>query len=294
MAKKQNLLERPIVKKILMMACISAALLIVIFLILKLYGRVGREFELPDLVGQNIEAVEDDNPLKLRYVVLDSIYEKGDAGGRILSQDPKPNSMVKKGRKIYVTITSYTPEDAQMPDLTDMTVRQAISQLANVGFSVGKLRFVDSPYRNAVLEQTCKGRVVKPGTKLDRGSVIDLTVGTGTGSGTGVVPFVLGKSPEAARRAVLSASFNIGAEHFNGIQDRSKAVVVRQVPDYTGVSQYNYGYSVELWYQDGTQIDVDKMVEEFRVDSSKIIYLERKSSDNVVYEDDMTDDSWIW
>src|SRR5574344_727902 len=287
--------EHPVLKNLLLMVAVSAGILIVVFIVLKIYGRVGKEYELPNVVGQNIENVECDANLNIEFVVLDSIYESGDNGGRILSQDPKAGSMIKKGRKVYVTITAYVPEDAIMPNLTDMTVRQAISQLANVGFSVGHLNFVESPFRNAVLAQLYHGHEVKAGEKLSRGAVIDLTVGMGSGSTMSVVPFVIGKSPDRARRDILSASFNVGREHFDGVSDHSKAVVVRQEPDYTGVSQYNCGYSVELWYSDGSTIDVDKMVRDFKVDSSKIVYPTKNNDDNgVVYEDNLEDDGWIW
>ena len=47
-------------------------------------------------------------------------------------------------------------------------------------------------------------------------------------------------------------------------------MVCRQEPDYTGVSKYPYGTSVDLWFIDADATDVDRMVREFKVDSSKI------------------------
>jgi beta-lactam-binding protein with PASTA domain len=280
--------QHPVIKHLLLMVLTALCILIIIFILLKMYAHVGQEYKMYDLIGQKFDQINDSSDIRLRYVVIDSIYDENQAGGTILTQDPKPGSMVKRGRKVYVTIAAYSAEEAVMPDLTDMTVRQAISQLSSVGFTVGYLKFVESPFRNAVLEQNHKGRVVQPGTPLEKGSVIDLTIGMGEGNNTNIIPFVIGKSPTKARNAILSSSFNIGAEHFNGVTDCSHAVVVRQEPDYTGVSRYPYGTQVELWYSSDSDIDVDKMVNDFHVDSSKIIYTNEYEENNTV------DDSWQW
>ena len=280
--------QHPVIKNLLLMVLTSLCILILIFVLLKTYAHVGQEYKMYDIIGQKIDQLSDSNDIRLKYVIIDSIFDDNLEGGIILTQDPKAGSMIKRGRKVYVTIAAYSAEDAVMPDLTDMTVRQAISQLSSVGFSVGRLKFVESPFRNAVLEQTHKGRVIQPGTQLEKGSVINLTVGMGEGNNTNIVPFVIGKSMTKARTAILSSSFNIGEEHFNGVADRSHAVVVRQEPDYTGVSRYPYGTQVELWYSSDADVDVDKMVNDFQVDSSKIIYTNEYEENNTV------DDDWQW
>ena len=79
-------------------------------------------------------------------------------------------------------------------------------------------------------------------------------------------------------------SLNVGREHFNGVKDRQKAVVYRQEPDYTGVTQYPYGTEVELWYRDATADEIDQMIKDFKVDSSKIII--NSSPDESILTDD--------
>ena len=104
----------------------------------------------------------------------------------------------------------------------------------------------------------------------------------------------IGKTRDKARRDILSASLNVGSEHFRGVRDRQTAVVYRQEPDYTGVSRYPYGTSVELWYVDADEVDVKKMIKEFQVDSSKILddgYIDdgRPSPDEIEERD-----TWSW
>ena len=125
---------------LLLMVGVSAVILCLVFFFLRIYARQGQEYELPDVVGSNIVSVENDNPLELDVVVMDSIFRPGEEGGIILTQDPKAGTMVKKGRKLYVTMTAYTPEDAVLPELAGLTVRQAVNELTACGLSVGKLK----------------------------------------------------------------------------------------------------------------------------------------------------------
>lgn len=269
---KENIFKRwPWLAHVLAMIGVSLVILVVVFSIIKLYARQGQEYELPDVVGTNIAELQADNPIELDVVVLDSIFRPGQEGGRILTQDPKAGTMVKKGRKLYITMTAYSPEDAVLPELAGLTVRQAVSELANAGLETGTLKFVEDRYKNSVIDQSCKGKTVYAGQQIPRGSVIDLTVGLGDSTGRSVVPFVIGKTSDKARRDILSASLNVGKEHFKGVKHKETAVVYKQEPDYNGVNKYDYGTEVDLWYVDEDKTDVQKMIQDFKIDSSKII-----------------------
>ena len=282
----------PWILHVLLMIGISVVILVVVFIFIRIYARQGKEYEMPDYVGKNIAEAMATNEIDLDFVVQDSIFRQGAEGGVILTQDPKGGTMVKSGRKVYVSITAYNADDAVLPELVGLSVRQAVSELYGVGLSVGKLMFVEDPYKNSVVDQSCKGKTLYAGQQIPRGSVVDLVVGSGDGTGENIVPFVIGKTADKARRDILSVSLNIGEEHFRGVKNKATAVVYRQEPDYTGVNKYPYGTSVELWYIDVDKTDVNKMVTEFKVDSSKII-------DPNVEEDgrpspDEIDDNWQW
>ncbi len=292
MAKENILKKYPWILHVLLMIGISVVILVVVFIFIRIYARQGKEYEMPDYVGKNIAEAMATNEIDLDFVVQDSIFRQGAEGGVILTQDPKGGTMVKSGRKVYVSITAYNADDAVLPELVGLSVRQAVSELYGVGLSVGKLMFVEDPYKNSVVDQSCKGKTLYAGQQIPRGSVVDLVVGSGDGTGENIVPFVIGKTADKARRDILSVSLNIGEEHFRGVKNKATAVVYRQEPDYTGVNKYPYGTSVQLWYIDADNTDVNKMVTEFKVDSSKII-------DPNVEEDgrpspDEIDDNWQW
>ena len=289
---KENIFKRwPWLAHVLAMVGISVVVLVLVFTFIKIYARQGQEYELPDVVGINIAELENDNPIDLDIVVLDSIYRPGQEGGRILTQDPKAGTMVKKGRKLYITMTAYSPEDAVLPELAGLTVRQAVSELTSVGLEVGQLKFVEDRYKNSVIDQSCKGKTVYAGQQIPRGSVIDLIVGLGDSTGRSVVPFVIGKTSDKARRDILSASLNVGKEHFKGVKHKETAVVYKQEPDYNGVDKYPFGTTIELWYKNATDAEKKSMIDDFRIDSSRIIS-QPEFQDIPDIEDLLDDEVW--
>lgn len=292
MAKENFLKKYPWMLHLLLMIGVSLALLALVFIFIRIYARQGKEYQIPDYVGKNIEEALDDNEIDLVFVVQDSIFRQNSEGGIILTQDPKGGTMVKSGRKVYVSITAYNADDAILPDLAGLSVRQAVSELYNMGLSVGKLTFVEDPYKNSVVDQSCKGRSLYAGQQIARGSVVDLVVGRGDGMGENIVPFVIGKTADRARKDILTVSLNVGVEHFNGVKNKLTAVVYRQEPDYTGVNKYPYGTPVELWYIDADQTDVNKLVSEFKVDSSKII--DPNEIEDGRPSPDEIEDNWQW
>lgn len=270
MSVKDFLNRHEWLKQLLWMLLASIGILMVVFLLIKIYARQGKEYKLPDVVGFSMNQLEEDNPLDLNYVVLDSIYHPGEAGGIIIVQTPKAGTMIKKNRKIYLTITADSPENISVPALEDITLKQAVNLLSRTNLQVGTLTFVESPY-NVVLGASYDGRQLVKGDPVPMGARVDLTVGTGDATASGTVPFAIGKTSAKAHSAIFAASMNVGREHFNGVQDKKTAVVVQQDPDYTGVTQYPFGTPVELWYQDANTLDVNKLVRDFKVDSSKIV-----------------------
>ncbi|MBO4600579.1 MAG: PASTA domain-containing protein [Bacteroidales bacterium] len=288
--------EHPLIKHLLYMLAVSVVIVFLCFMFIKLVARQGKEYELPDFRGVSLSELQRENPLNLKYVVIDSIYDSEKEGGIVIQQDPKPGTMVKTRRKVYVTVTTFAPADVVLPELSNMTVRSAVSALEAAGLRCGKLRFVDSPYRNIILESTSKGKMVYAGEKMNQNDVVDLTVGMGeTPTGTRV-PFVIGQLPAKARRGILSASMNVGQEHFEGVTDRSTCVCYRLNPDYTGVTRYPLGTYVDVWYCDATEEDVERIISNFKVDSTKIF-----ENDLYLYEDDYSydddpdfDDGWDW
>lgn len=287
--------NHPLVSHLLYMLGISIVIVFLAFMLIKVVARQGKEYELPDICGVSLEELKDNNPLHIKYVIIDSVYDAEKEGGIVVQQDPLPGTMIKTRRKVYVTLTTYNPSDVVLPELSNMTVRSAVSALEASGLRCGRLRFVDSPYRNAILECSCKGKMVYAGEKMNSGAVVDLTVGRGE-SHTGTrVPFVIGQVASKARKGILSASLNVGTEHFDGVTNRNTAVCYRLSPDYTGITRYPLGTSVEIWYCDASEADVERIISNFKVDSTQIFEDEFDDIDTYSTEAGSGfDDGWDW
>jgi len=288
--------NHPLIKHLLYMLVLSVIIVVLAFMLIKGIARQGKEYELPDICGQSLVDLKSDNPLHFTYVVIDSVYDSEKPGGTVIQQDPKAGTMVKTHRKIYVTVTSFAPADVVLPELSNMSVRSAVSALEAAGLHCGKLRFVDSPYRNMILEATFKGKLVYAGQKMEQGDAVDLTVGLGDKPVGTRVPFVIGQAPAKARRGILSASLNVGLEHWDEVTNRNEAVCYRLYPDYTGVTRYPLGTSVELWYCDATEADVERIISNFKVDSTQIFTTQFDEYEEyyTTEEDADFDEGWDW
>ena len=160
---------------------ILGVLIWIVFMLLSTYTKHGQYIDVPQFAGQNVDQVLDDPAYSnFEFVVIDSVFDLKSQKGMILRQDPYPNSKVKTNRKIYLTIVSTNPEKTSMPDLKFLTLRQAVSILESTGLKTGRISYIPTFDQDAVQQQSFDGNVIDPGTKLDKGSVIDLTVGMGS------------------------------------------------------------------------------------------------------------------
>ena len=263
-----NLLKKyPLIKHLLLMLCVFVTLVLFAFLLLRICTKHGKEYALPDILNKNISEVQEmDEMSRFELVLIDSVYVNNKPGGIIIAMDPPPQSMIKEDRKIYVTITSNDPEDVEVPNLVDLTVRQAVSLLESHGLTCGTLSFTPDIGRNAVLDQLYEGKSISPKTKIPRYSSINLLVGSGidsTSSLATTIPLIIGKTPQEARRALKVASLNVGKEHFEKGATEDNARVKKQSPGYYGKPSARLGASVEIWYVHEDKENFDKVIKDY-------------------------------
>ena len=144
----------------------------------------GQEYDLPDFTGLDAEQMKkfenEENIYHYRFVIIDSVFVPNKQGGIVLSQDPAAGSKVKKGRKIYLSVVAFSMPNVEMPNLVDLSLRQAENMLQSNDLQLGQTIYKASKYPNAVLEQRYKGRIVEAGSLVPYQSKITLIVGRGT------------------------------------------------------------------------------------------------------------------
>lgn len=175
------------------------------------YTNHGIKKEVPFLIGTHI----DDLPSKfdgteLVYKIIDSTFNDEYASGTVIKQDPNPKinyDSVKPGRTIYLTIVKEGGEYKEVPNLTGNFVTSkevAKIKLESRGF---KVIFDTKPSKDDnVIDIQVKGKTIKAGTKLLKGTEITVIHGTG-GSNTAVnLPNVKGLTVIEANHILSSAN----------------------------------------------------------------------------------------
>ena len=137
--------------------------------------------EVPDLKGVPlfvlIPLIEKEN---LRFEIIDSSrYIPEMTSLSVLEHHPKAGDFVKKNRKIYITLNPSNYKKVSVPNVVQITKRNAETTLQSVGFSIGEITYRDNIGKNMVLEIKHKGEIVTPGTLLPKTAKIHLVLGNG-------------------------------------------------------------------------------------------------------------------
>jgi eukaryotic-like serine/threonine-protein kinase len=248
---------------------------------LGLYTNHGEAIEVPGLTGvQQNDLSQFDPNGDFRFVVIDSIFDDQFVKGAIVLQDPPPGSKVKRGRKIYLTVVATQPEMVRMPDLVDLTLRQALSGLKASGLKLDRLEYVPNIARNAVLEQKHNGDTIAPGTEILKGSDIELILGQGPRNEKVNVPFVIGKTEAEAIAALNQASFNLGYLSYTDQRDRQHSRVYMQQPMGGDGQLAELGTYVDLWFRSDLNFDFDSLVRSYEAETPEMQEQMQQSENN--------------
>ncbi len=239
---------------------IIVLIFIILWLTIKmlgLYTRHGKVYRLPDFTGMTTEQVEHEYGKDYHFILIDSVYTRTQAPGSIVQQDPLPDSKVKHGRNIYYIIVAKAPEKTAMPNLNNLSLRQALVLLESNGLLVDELNYVDYFARNAICEQRYEGQVIKPGTEIVKGSKITLYVGIGSDEKNMRLPSLYGTPAADVQRTLNMAGLNLGNETYEDQDSLQYMRVCRMSPPYSR-GFVKPGTFVDVWYQSSRKHDFEK------------------------------------
>lgn len=160
------------------------------------YTRHNTGVNVPDVRGLLVDDAETalvERGLEVRRVISQYVpFYRRDA---VVEQDPKPNSVVKPGRRIYLRVNSGSVPMVTVPTLRDLSLRQARNSLLAEKLTLGAVLrdSMPSPYRNTVTRQD-----PQPGDSVIVGTAVDIWISSGLGSSITTVPEIVGiPLPEA-------------------------------------------------------------------------------------------------
>ncbi|MBL7942772.1 MAG: PASTA domain-containing protein, partial [Flavobacteriales bacterium] len=173
-------------KNVLRILLVYVLLAALIWLFLRWYTDHGDFVTVPEVKGTTLEeattALAERN---LDFMVVDSIYSAENEGGTVFFQSPEPESKVKEGRKIFLKVYALIPPMETINIEEGEFGNVAVIKLKNKGMTVNLKEEENNTLAGAVIRITHKGKRVKSGEQLPRGS--DLTVYIGKSSKARVV-----------------------------------------------------------------------------------------------------------
>lgn len=139
----------------------------------------------------------------------------------VIDQNPAPESAVKPGRRVYLTVNSGEARQLQVPKVEGFSLREAQNRVTAVGLKVAETRpdSIPSPhYKTITRQEPAAGETVPEGTG------VTLWYSTGPGDAFVSIPDLTGLSVQEARQRLLDLRLRavvFGAESDEEAEDQT-------------------------------------------------------------------------
>jgi beta-lactam-binding protein with PASTA domain len=187
------------------------------------------------------------------------VFFVGEEGGIIKRQNPKSGSQAKQGRKIYVTITKYTPEIIKVSALPRLYGEsyEIKSQELQMGYDL-KTEIVDRVYdpgpEGHIMEVLHEGNSIINETgrsdnySLNRGDRLSVITSKSTG-GYIIIPDLICKTLQEARFQLSAIQLELGnIEVMGATDDIEQAYITDQSPSPAdGENSIQMGEKIQVW-----------------------------------------------
>ncbi|MEX2397411.1 MAG: PASTA domain-containing protein [Balneolales bacterium] len=174
------------------------------------YTMHSESLTVPDVTRVSLEEAEDIlEDHGLRYELHGKRSNDAYPPDFVIDQTPSASFQVKPNRKVYLTINTTESPTVTVPELINLSQRNAEIQLQNHGLSVGMITMESSRYKNSVLKQS-----VTPGRSVEQGTVVDLVIGDGLGDRLVELPDLTGLSLSEAQEQLNDAELRTGSIEF--------------------------------------------------------------------------------
>jgi eukaryotic-like serine/threonine-protein kinase len=215
------------------------------------YTNHGQTVTVPNLEGFEVSELENYlSERDLTYEVnIDSGFNAEAKPFSVLKQNPSPDSKVKRGRKIYVTLNARNAPLIKMPNLVNSLLKNAQEILGNIGLVRGEIIYVPDIGINVVLEQKYRGRNIPEGFEIPKGAQIDLVVGDGLGNQVLEVPALTGLDEIDAEFLIIGSGLRMGNIEYVTTDSVGSGIIIKQMPP-AGAS-VKTGEPIHIWISEG-------------------------------------------
>ena len=159
-----KLIKNPFVINLLLVIVVSCGVVYGVLAWLDSYTRHNQAVVVPDVKGMKLE---------------DAVFSKDVAPGSIVELVPGVGSKVKEGRIVFVTINALTSQMAVIPEVEDLSFRQAYALLRARGFSSVEIEYVPGDYKDLAMGVELNGRTLLKGEHVPLTAHLVLKVSSG-------------------------------------------------------------------------------------------------------------------
>ena len=207
------------------------AVVLIAFYSLGYYTRHGSGVLVPKVLNMQIDRALSTLKDQGFGVSIDSVYVLDQTPGTVIEQDPDAGTNVKDGRMIYLKIVKNQAPNVALPDIIDAPYISAEATLSNYGLKIGDTTYKADIARNHVLQVKFAGQPIQAGTKIPKGSKVDLVLGDGSGASEVEIPDLVNQDLDAARFVLKNSGLTMGLITYQGtITDSTNLVIVSQSP----------------------------------------------------------------
>jgi beta-lactam-binding protein with PASTA domain len=172
--------KHPFVINILSAILIACILLYVTLKWLEAYTLHNKAVIVPDIRGLQIEeASRFLHSSGLRYNIIDSVFSKNAQPGAIVELVPSAGSKVKEGRIVYITVNALSSQMGAVPNVGDLSFRQAYAILKARGFESVEIEYVSGMYKDLAAGVELHGHLLEEGEMVQLTAPLILKVSNG-------------------------------------------------------------------------------------------------------------------
>lgn len=213
-----------------------AGILFLVFLnevVMPAYTNYDEGVTVPDITRVSVEEAQDRlAAYGLRYEIAERRSNSAMPADYVIDQTPSAAKIVKPNRKIYLTVNTTSNPTVEVPDVVNLSKRNAEIQLQNHGLQLGVISFETSRFKTRVLRQS-----IKAGDVVPEGTVIDLTISDGLGQRMIEMPTIIGDRLSEAQKKLQEAGLKIMDIRFKPSKEVTPNIVLDYSPKKQQVSK---------------------------------------------------------
>lgn len=173
--------SRIFIKQLFLAIIIFSIIVLFSIVFLFFYTNQTSRVTVPNLVGISLDEIDEITAKNnLRYEIIDSsFYNEEYDKNTVIEQIPIANKEVKKNRKIYLTTNPSTYGDVILPEIIQLTKRNAVTTLMALDLQIGEFIYEDNIGNDMVLDIQLDGESLSSGSIIPKKSKIDLILGNG-------------------------------------------------------------------------------------------------------------------